>query len=438
MAQLVEQIRHVCALGAFQSVLAIERAVPILHAGPGCGQKAWGAMGTGNGCQGSGYVGGHSIPCTNVSEKEIIFGGEEKLRQLIGNALEVIDGDLFVVLTGCTSDIVGDDVGDVARSFQSLGKPVVYAETGGFKGTNYYGHELVLQAIIEQYLQPADKIEPGLVNIWSVVPYQDAFWTGNLRGLERLLKEIGLRPNLIFGPGRGIAAVDKVSGAQFNLLISPWVGLRNMRQLEERFGTPYLHYPALPIGPTETGRLLRTVGDYAGVDPQLVEQVIDAHEAEFFYYIERSADVIIETRLMPRRFVTISDSFYALGIARFLINDMGLLPETQYITDGTPPEFQAEIRRQFSLFVDGITARVDFTTDVGAVHERLRQEKFLGRPLLIGSAWERVLSTAVNGYQFSVSLPVSDRMVLDRSYVGYDGALRLVEDIYSLVLDDFQ
>ena len=225
--------------------------------------------------------------------------------------------------------------------------------------------------------------------------------------------------------------------AQFNLLISPWVGLANMRQLQERFGTPFLHYPVLPIGPTETGRLLRTVGDYAGIDRGLVERVIDEHETEFFYYIERSADVIIETRLMPRRFVTISDSFYTLGIARFLINDMGLLPETQYITDGAPAELQEQIRQQFS-FADGITAAVSFTTDAGAVHEQLSQARFLGRPLLLGSSWERVLSTQVNGYQLSVSLPVSDRMVLNRSYVGYDGALRLVEDIYSLVLADFQ
>ena len=34
----VEQIRHVCALGALQSVLAIPRSVPILHAGPGKGR----------------------------------------------------------------------------------------------------------------------------------------------------------------------------------------------------------------------------------------------------------------------------------------------------------------------------------------------------------------------------------------------------------------
>ena len=34
MPQVVEQIRHVCTLGAFESVLAIKRAVPIMHADP--------------------------------------------------------------------------------------------------------------------------------------------------------------------------------------------------------------------------------------------------------------------------------------------------------------------------------------------------------------------------------------------------------------------
>ena len=31
-----------------------------------------------------------------------------------------------------------------------------------------------------------------------------------------------------------------------------------------------------------------------------------------------------------------------------------------------------------------------------------------------------------------------DRLVFDRAYVGYTGALRLVEDIYSVILSDFQ
>ncbi|HWR56467.1 MAG TPA: nitrogenase component 1 [Negativicutes bacterium] len=438
MSQLVEQIRHVCALGALQSVLAIHRTVPILHAGPGCGQKLWGAVGVDNGCQGSGYAGGHTVPCTNIGEKEVIFGGGDRLKETIENSFKIIDADLFVVLTGCVSDIIGDDAGDIVREFQAQGKPVIYAETGGFKGTNFLGHELVLAAISEQYLKSAAEIIPGLVNIWSVVPYQDPFWVGSLKELGELVAELGLMPNIVFGPGGGVSALAKVPRAQFNLLISPWVGLNNVKHLAEKFATPYLHYPVLPIGPTETGKFLRTVGEYAGVTKESIENVIQRHEREYYYYLERAADVLLETRLLPRRFVTVADSFYTLGIAKFLINDMGLLPETQYITDGVSRDYHAGIEAEFKNFIDGITAKVVFTNDGGAVQEDIRRLKFRGRPLILGSAWEKVLAEEINGYQLSVAMPVSDRLVLNRAYVGYGGALRLVEDIYSLVLADFQ
>ncbi|MCX7745376.1 MAG: hydrogenase [Clostridia bacterium] len=438
MTQLIEQLRHVCSLGALQSVLAIHRAVPILHAGPGCGQKLWSATGVDNGCQGSGYVGGHTVPCTNVGEKEVIFGGDERLRETIQNTFKVIDGDFFVVLTGCTSDIVGDDVGDIVREFQNEGKPIVYAETGGFKGSNFIGHELVIDAIIDQYLERADEIETGLVNIWSSVPFQDPFWVGNLKEIEKLVSSLGLKPNTIFGPGKGIEALNKVPKAEFNLLISPWVGLNNVKHLEEKFGTPFLHYPALPIGPTETSNFLKTLGEYAEVDKKHIQNLIRKNEEDYYYYIERTADILLETRLLPRRFVTIADSLYTLGISRFLINDLGLLPETQFITDGISPEYQDAVRKEFTNFEAGIKAEVVFTNDGGTVQEQVRNIRFRSRPLILGSAWERVLSDEINGYPLSVSMPVSDRMILNRTYVGYDGALRLVEDIYSLVLADFQ
>jgi nitrogenase molybdenum-iron protein beta chain len=438
MAELIEQLRHVCSLGALQSVLAIDRAVPVLHAGPGCGQKLWGAVGLDNGCQGSGFIGGHTVPCTNVGEKEVIFGGNARLNEVVENAFKVLKADLFVVMTGCTSDIVGDDAGEVVRNYQDEGKPIVYVETGGFKGTNLFGHELVIDAIIDQYLKPADRVRKKQVNIWSVVPFQDPFWVATYKEIEKLVSEIGLIPNIIFGPGRGVDALKRVPEAEFNLLISPWVGLKNVKHLEEKFGTPFLHYPVLPIGPTETGRFLREIGKYIELDNDRVEEVIKKHEDEYYYYIERSSDVLLETRLLPRRFVTVADSIYTLGIAKFLINDMGLIPEKQFVTDGIPDEDKERVNGYFDNFTDGIKAPVIFSNDGGFVQEEIRKIKFRGRPLILGSAWERVLSSDINGYQLSLSMPVSDRLILNSTYAGYEGALHLVEDIYSLVLADFQ
>ena len=112
MSKFIEQPRFSCALGAQQSVVAIRRAVPIVHSGPGCSVKICDLIG-----QGEGYAGGSTIPCTNSSEAEIVFGGENKLRSVIDGALKVIDADLYVVLTGCTADIVGDDVAQVVRDY---------------------------------------------------------------------------------------------------------------------------------------------------------------------------------------------------------------------------------------------------------------------------------------------------------------------------------
>jgi nitrogenase molybdenum-iron protein beta chain len=438
MTQIIDQIRHVCTLGGLQSVLAIERAIPVLHAGPGCGQKLWGAVGLQNGGQGSGYAGGHTVPCTNTTERDVVFGAVDKLEATIENAFKVIDADFFAVLTGCASDIVGDDVGDVVRGFQKQGKPIVYAETGGFKGNNFIGHEMVLDSIIEQYLQPAAGVVTGQVNIWAVVPYQDPFWTGVYADLAELLRAIGLTPNVIFGQGGGVAALNRVSAAQFNLLVSPWVGLKGVEQLEKKFGTPFLHYPVLPIGPTETGKFLRAVAGYAGLDLARVEEFIAKREEHYYHYIERAAEVLLETRFLPRHFTIVADSAYALSLAKFLVSDLGLIPERLYVVDGTPEERQDEVRGYFKDLGEGIGAEVLFTPDGGEAQEKIRATKFRSRPLILGSSWERVLTKELNAFVLSVSMPVSDRLLFDRSYVGYTGALRLVEDIYSVILSDFQ
>ncbi|HWR40345.1 MAG TPA: nitrogenase component 1 [Patescibacteria group bacterium] len=439
MSQYLEQVRHGCALGSLQSVLAINRAAPVLHAGQGCAAKLGGAIGANNGFHGSGYLGGTQIPCTNIGEAEVVFGGEERLEDIITHSLNIIDADLFVVLTGCVPEIVGDDAGEIARRFQRAGKPVVYAETGGFNGTNYVGHEIVIDAIIDQYLKPAAQTTPGLVNIWSVVPFQDAFWVGNLKEIEKLVRELGLTPNIIFGAGReGVAALDKVPAAQFNLLISPWVGLKNVQHLEEKFGTPYLHYPALPIGPTETGNFLRAVGIFANVDTEIIDEVIYQHEKEYYAYIESALEAIYQTRIVPNRFITVADSFYSLGIARFLVNDMGLIPEIQFVTDGVLPEYQEAIRAEFRKFNEGIEAQVEFSNDGGWVQEEIRRIELKGRPLILGSSWEKVFAKQVNGFQLSVSMPVGDRLVLNSFYAGYDGGLKLLEDIYSEIISNSQ
>lgn len=436
MSELLQEPRHFCALGAQQTVTAIERVIPIVHAGPGCSAKLTIAMSSCGGHQGTGYAGGDAIPCSNLIESDVVFGGENKLRKLIEGTLKVMDGDFFVVLTGCISDIVGDDVGSVVREFQERGVPIVYAETGGFKGDSYKGHDAVLEAIINQYLKPSDKKVLGLVNVFASAPNHDPFWEGDLNEIKNLLSSIGLKANILFGYNSGgVEALDAIPSAEFNLVISPWLGIKAAELLEKKFGTPYLHYPVLPIGGVETSKFLRTVGEYAKVASDILDKVIKEKEDEYFHYLVRAADFLIQSRYdLPKKFFIINDSSYTLGISKFLVNDLGLLPAHQFITEDVPEEYRERIVEYFKDFPLNISADISFSQDGGEINEEIINYDINTTPLILGSSWDVDIAGELGGVHLSIGLPISDRLILNHTYVGYRGGLNLVEDIYSKLL----
>jgi nitrogenase molybdenum-iron protein beta chain len=426
MSKLLFQPRYKCALAAMQTVHAIPRAIPVLHSGPGCGSKLNDNNGT------SGMYSPNIFPCTSVSEKEVVFGGSDKLRSTIENALKIIDADLFVVLTGCTSEIIGDDVGSVAGEFSGGLKKVIYANTPGFKGNNYVGHDWILQAIFDQYLPKKESpVQKGLVNIFSAPPMQDAFWLGNLREIETLVSELGLTPNTIFGHNRGLPNIDRIPDAELNLLISPWTGIESVKFLEKKYGTPFLHYPVLPIGAFETSKFLRILAKKMNVDDALAERIIHAHEDEYYYYIERYSDIFLEQRVMSKRFVTVADAHYALALTKFLVNDLGMFPTTQYITDDTPEEHRNFLKQEFRSLNYAITSDIVFSTDGEEIHRRIKETPFGGNPLIIGSSWEKRLAGQINGIFVNVSYPMISRMVINGHIAGYSGGLKVLEDMYT-------
>jgi nitrogenase molybdenum-iron protein beta chain len=430
MAQILDQPRYKCALAAMQTVHAIPRAIPILHAGPGCGSKLNDNSGV------SGYYSPNIFPSTNIGEKEVVFGGEGKLRTTIENALKIIDADLFVVLTGCTAEIVGDDAGEVVREFADAAKPVICVNTPGFKGSNYQGHDWVLSAIFDQYLPDGrPPVNERQANIFLGPPVQDPFWHGNLKALESLLREIGLEPNMIFGYANGVSAVDRIPAGAFNILVSPWVGLDSVRLLEEKYGAPCLHYPVLPIGAAETGKFLRAVGKFANLGELAVERVISEHEKEYYYFIERYADTFLELRILSKRFVVIADAQYAIAVTKFLVNDLGWNPgATQFITDNTPKEHREGVGAEFERLNYGIKAPVEFSTNGFEIQKKIKESGFTAPPMIFGSSWDKAFAKGICAPFLNITYPTYDRLVINGGLAGYAGGLKFLEDIYTTAM----
>jgi nitrogenase molybdenum-iron protein beta chain len=440
---LIEQERYTCAIGALQSVVAIPRAVPILHAGPGCGEMIAGFFE-----RSSGYAGGPTSPCTNFSEKEVVFGGIERLRKIIANTYKVLDTDLQVVLTGCSSGIVGDDAESLANEFREEGKPLVSVETPGFKCNNFEAHSLVVNAITDQYVDGFDakpRSETNAVNLFASVPYQDPFWKGNLTEYSRLLAGIGLKANVLFGPySGGVAEWRSIPKANFNILASPWHGKPITENLKRKYGQPFYWYRHIPIGANQTeeflnGALAFALENGAEISEAAARDFIKRESAAYYEEIENLAAFLLEFRYGLPSFVHIlHDAGYVLGLSKFLLHEVGIVPKEQFATDNTPKKFQEELRRNLAATSDKREIPLYFEPDAGAAQDVIRKLSHSGRGLIIGSGWDKELAAEKNYDFLSAAAPTPYRLVLTTNYAGFSGGLRVIEDIYHNVLGTYK
>jgi len=445
VSHVIEQARYTCAIGASQTVVAIPRAVPIFHSGPGCGTMVKGFYE-----RSQGYAGGDASPCTNFSENDVVFGGVGRLRSIIANTYKVLDTDLQVVFTGCTSGIVGDDVDSVVREFRDEGRPIVSVETPGFKCNNYEAHSIVVNAIIDQYVSRFDKkskfrSKRGTVNLLASIPYQDQFWKGNLREYKRLLEGIGLKANVLFGPWSG--GVDEwrsVPEADFNVLVSPWYGKPIADNLEERYGQPFTWFHHPPIGGNETERFLRQVAEFAaevgaGIDADSAEGYIVKEREAYYEEIDNLATFLLEFRYgLPSYAHVIHDAGYVAALSKFLLHETGIVPKEMFVTDGAPEEFQEAIRADIASASEKREIPVTFDPDAGHAQDVLLGIEHKGRGLIIGSGWDKDLAARKGCDFLSAAAPSPYRLQLTTNYVGFSGGLRVIEDIYNNALSTYR
>ncbi|EFI72877.1 nitrogenase [Segatella baroniae B14] len=389
-----------------------------------------------NGFQGSIAAGGGNMPSANSTENDVVFGGIKTLDELIKSTLKIYEGDLFVVLTGCVGELIGDNVPDLVSNYQRAGYPIVYANTAGFKGNNLYGHEVVVDAIIDQFVGDYQgEKKKGLINLWFETPYYNHNWRGDYQELARILRGAGFEVNVLFGAENpGVEAWKRIPQAQFNLVVSPWVGIKNAEHLQKKYNQPYLHIPEIPVGEEATAKFIRQVVEYAGIDKAQSEQFIRQEADIYYYYLEHFSEFFAEYWYgMPSEFVVTADAAYALAYSKFLADQIGLIPKKVIITDNTPEKYRPAITEYFKNNIsEGVSIDVEFEEDGYLVEKKIESVEFTsGKPLILGSSWELTLADKKGALFFEVATPSSETLVINRSHIGYRGALQFLERIYS-------
>jgi nitrogenase molybdenum-iron protein beta chain len=413
-----------------------------MHAASGCaGNFAWAQSG-GSGLQIGGHCGGLTVPSSNVQESEVVFGGADRLREQIQSTFEGKDGRLFVVLTSCVTEMIGDDLRAVISETTSPERPVIAAETAGFRGNSYFGYDAVLQSLFRDFVEKKVAKAKNKVNLWGIAPTLDVFWRGNLEALGSLLSRLGLDVNTFFGSTDSIDRIRTSSAAELNIVVSDVYGVDAAGVFEEEHGTPFITLP-LPIGPSGTDSFLRKVGEALSIKNSLIAEIIEKENDLYYRYLEPLTDPYNDFD-MQRYAVVVGDCNYAYSLTKFLADDLGWIPELAVCTDEPKEEPAAIIAERFTTLESGLRPSFVFETDTSEIiyHLNKRWPRPSGQryynafspAFVVGSSLDRDLAASIGASHLSVSFPVVNRAVLDRSYAGYRGGLHLVEDLLGTIV----
>lgn len=211
----------------------IADALHLVHGPIGCAAYTWdirGALSSGPELHRLSFS-------TDLQEKDVIFGGEEKLYRAL---LELIDRHgpkaAFVYST-CIVGIIGDDLAAVCRRVsKEKGLPVIPVQSEGFKGNKRAGYHAACKAMFELIgTGDAGGISPLSVNILGDFNLAGEIWI-----IREYFQRMGIETVAnITGDGR-VEDIRRAHGAALNVVQCSGATMDLAKMMQEKFGKPFI------------------------------------------------------------------------------------------------------------------------------------------------------------------------------------------------------
>jgi nitrogenase molybdenum-cofactor synthesis protein NifE len=177
-----------CAFdGAMIALVPITDAAHLVHGPIACAGNSWGSRGS----LSSGPMLYKMGFTTDLSENDVIFGGEKRLYKAI---LEVSDRynppAIFVYLT-CVTALIGDDLEAVCqKAAEKTGIPVIPVNSPGFIGSKNLGNRVSGESLLEYVIGSA---EPDHVTPYDINLIGEYNIAGEMWGVLPLFEKLGIR-----------------------------------------------------------------------------------------------------------------------------------------------------------------------------------------------------------------------------------------------------
>jgi len=222
---------------------------------------------------------------TDMQDKDIVFGGEKKLKAAIQEAYDTFKPKAISIFSTCPVGLIGDDVHSVAREMKEiLGINVFGFSCEGYKGVSQSaGHHIANNGIFTHVVGLNDTIIDAEYKINLLGEYNIG---GDSFEIERILKACGISIVSTFSGNSTYDQFANCHTADLNAVMCHRSINYVADMLETKYGIPWIKINF--IGAAATAKSLRKIAQYFD-EPELIERV-EAVIAEELPEIERIRD----------------------------------------------------------------------------------------------------------------------------------------------------
>lgn len=211
----------------------IADALHLVHGPIGCASYTWdirGALSSGPELHRSSFS-------TDLREKNIVFGGQDKLYQALHELIDKHHPKAAFVYSTCIVGVIGDDVQSVCKRVQKEKNiPVIAVMAEGFQGSKKDGYKIACDALFSLIgTDESMEVSPLSINILG-----DFNLAGELWMLEEYYKKMGIQ---ILAPITGDGRVKKIQNAHraaLNVVQCSGSMIHLAKLMKEKYGIPFI------------------------------------------------------------------------------------------------------------------------------------------------------------------------------------------------------
>jgi nitrogenase molybdenum-cofactor synthesis protein NifE len=174
---------------------------------------------------------------TDLSENDVVFGGEKRLFKSIKEIIEKYNPPAVFVYQTCIPAMIGDDINAVCKAAsQKFGKPVIPVNSPGFVGSKNLGNKLASEAILDHVIGTE---EPEFTTPYDINIIGEYNLSGELWQVKPLLDELGIRILACISGDARYHEVASSHRARAAMMVCSKAMINIARKMEERYDIPF-------------------------------------------------------------------------------------------------------------------------------------------------------------------------------------------------------